>query len=125
MFPGTDTLRVRCIFQLGTPPQPYAVVQETGTNRTAVVRITPELFDFLEGAGIEICQPVSVPPGSLIGRDVLCVFRMFIGAQEPIPYAVTEDGDISIIQITDAAFAFFSFLGVPTCPIINAPGVET
>ncbi|MGI5854311.1 MAG: hypothetical protein ACOX8I_08320 [Bacillota bacterium] len=114
---------VRCLFQLGTPLQPFAVVENTNTDRIMLVRISEEVFTSLMEAGIPICQPTTAPPASLANVNVLCVFRMFIGAQEPIPYAIgesKENCEIVIIQITDALFDFFRLLGVPMCPIIQA-----
>jgi len=114
---------VRCLFQLGTPLQPYAVVESTKTNQIMLVHVSEEIFTSLMEAGIPICEPTTAPPASLAFVNVLCVFRMFIGAQEPIPYVIGESkrtGEIVIIQINDALFNFFRLLGVPICPIIQA-----
>lgn len=123
MFAETNPITVRCLFRLGTPPLPYAVVENTETGRVALVRISDEVFNSLFEAGIPICEPTMAPPASLAQVNVLCVFRMFIGAQEPIPYVIGESmetGEIVIIQISDALFNFFRLLGVPVCPIIQA-----
>lgn len=119
---GTSNLIVQCVFQLGTPLQPFVVVQSPLTGRVAVVRISAELFDFFVSAGIPVCEPTTVPPGTLAGQEILCVFSMFIGAQEPIPFAIVQNpqtGEVTIVQISQAAFDFFRSLGVPVCSVIN------
>ena len=118
-----NSFAVRCLFQPGTPLQPYAVVENTETDRIMLVHVSEEVFTSLLEAGIPICEPTTAPPASLASVNVLCVFRMFIGAQEPIPYVIGESketGEIVIIQINDALFNFFRLLGVPMCPIIQA-----
>lgn len=111
-------LQVRCLFELGTPPQPFAVVQNTTTGRFEVVQISREVFDFFLAAGIPICEPVTVPPGSLVDVSVVCVFEIFIGAQNLIRFAVGEEietGEIVVVQIPLAVFNFYRSQGVPLC----------
>lgn len=112
---------VRCVFQLGTPLQPYAIVEDVATSRVSVVQITNEVFEFLVEAQIPLCEPVTVPPGSLEDQIIRCVFRIFIGAQEPVPFAVVEDEknrQFGIVEITEPVFEFFRLVGVSSCSVI-------
>ena len=112
------SLLVRCLFRLGTPPQPFAVVENTATGKFEVVQIAREVFDFFRVAGIPLCQPVTVPPGSLLDVSVVCVFEIFIGAQDLIRFAVGEEidtGEIVIVQIPPSVFDFYRSQGVPLC----------
>lgn len=116
---------VRCLFQLGTPPQPYAVVEESLTEEIAVVRITPEIYSFFLAGGTPVCQPTMICPSELANLNVLCVFRVFIGAANTIPFAIVEapsSNDIMVVQISEANFCFFEANGVPVCQIVDISG---
>lgn len=116
---------VLCLFQLGTPPRPYAVVEESLTGKFAVVRITPEIYQFFLEGGTQVCEPTMIPPAELASLNVHCVFKIFIGAANPIPFAVVEEpdtGEIMIVQISEANFCFFEANGIPVCTIVDISG---
>ena len=52
-----------CLFQLGTPPQPYVVVEDAISGEVAIVRTSQEVYDFFLAARIPVCEPVMDPPG--------------------------------------------------------------
>ena len=113
----TGNLQIKCVFQQGTPLREYVIIQ-TANGRVAIFRIPEPVFDFFVRAKIPVCEPETVPPGNLIGQNLLCVFEADLGTEEPIPFVVTEsetDGAISIIQLTNEAYNFLRTIGVPVC----------
>jgi hypothetical protein len=119
----TVTITINCVFQLGTPLREFAVITNTQTGRIAIVEVSEEVFDFLVSAAVPICEPASIPPGSLLHQTLLCLFTFDLGTEEPATYVVTEDnssGEFSILQIPAEAFEFFQSIGIPVCPIIPA-----
>lgn len=118
-----NNVQVRCVFQQGTPLREYVIIQFEDGDRVEILQISEEVFDFLVSAGIPVCEPVMVPPGSLTGQNLLCVFRADLGTQTPIPFVVTRKettGEVSIIQITDAVYDFFRAIDIPVCLLRNA-----
>jgi len=117
----TGNLRIKCVFQQGTPLREYVIIQSEN-GRIAILRIPESVFDFFVRAKIPVCQPIMVPPGELTGENLLCVFKADLGTEKPIPFVVTENeanGTVSIIQLTGEAYDFLRRVGVPVCLLIN------
>lgn len=117
------TATINCIFQLGTPLREFAIITNTRTGRIAIIEVSEEVFDFLVSASIHICEPTTIPPGSLNNQTILGIFTFNIGTEEPAHYVVTQDntsGEFSILQIPVEAYEFFQAIGIPVIPIIPA-----
>ncbi|MGE5605832.1 MAG: hypothetical protein ACM3YE_09090, partial [Bacteroidota bacterium] len=116
-----SNIRVKCVFQQGTPLREYVIIQSEN-GRIAIYRISEPVFDFFVRAKVPVCEPVTVPPGNLTGQNLLCVFKADLGAEETIPFVVTEgetDETVSIIQLTDEAYDFLRTIGIPVCFLSN------
>lgn len=117
------TITINCIFQLGTPLKEYAIITNTQTGRIAIIQLSEEVFDFFVSASIPICEPVTIPPGSLNNQTILGIFTFNLGTEEPANYVITRDntsGEFSIFQIPVEAYEFFQAIGIPVIPIIPA-----
>lgn len=118
----TGKFQIQCVFQQGTPLREYVILQSEKKHQIAILRISEAVFDFFVSAGIPVCEPVTVPPGSLVGQNLLCIFQADLGAQEPVPFVVVQtetNKEISILQIIEEAYGFFSTIGVPVCLLTN------
>lgn len=116
------TVTINCIFQLGIPLREFAVITNTQTGRITIIQVSESLFDFLVSASIPICEPISIPPGSLKDQTILCVFTFDLGTKEPASYVITRDnksGETSIFQIPAEVREFFQSIGIATCPVIT------
>jgi hypothetical protein len=125
MLNGITSGNVRCLFQVGTPLKPYAVVEESLTHDLIIVQINAEIYDFFLSGGSPVCEPTMIPPTELASLNAICVFQIFIGAENAISFAVVEassSNELLIVQISEANFCFFKSLGVHVCPVVDISG---